>query len=249
MSLTLSRAGRSVVAFSPAALPGLAFTLHPTLSRAQGKLWQDAAKTIPVVNNGDVVQVATCPYTGVDFEANKSFNRPTLFDEGGGKWSLLFDGVDDYLRVMNTSLGQPTSRSVSAAWRAQPTATDGSPISRHDGTQPQWYFLLTGGDCRFVIVATAGVEETAATPCSIADHYVIGWSDSNTVNVQKDGGTVATLVDGTPFANNPSSALVETGAADFGSAGFAGRIRFLTLATTDWDAATRLSLNTFMAGL
>lgn len=84
-------------AWTPAALAGLGPCLLPALSLAQGKLWMDAAKTIAATADGDHVRVATCPFTGVDYVAPSSSARLTLTDEGGGKWSLVSDGVDDTL--------------------------------------------------------------------------------------------------------------------------------------------------------
>lgn len=78
-------------------MTGLAATLLPALSRSQGKLWQDSAKTIPAASGGDPVRVAVCPYTAVELTAPSDAARPLLYDETGGKWSLSFDGVDDCL--------------------------------------------------------------------------------------------------------------------------------------------------------
>ena len=104
-------------AWSPASLTGLAPTLLPALSRTQGKLWQDSAKTVPATAAGDPVRVATCPFLGVDYTAPSDAARPLLWDEGGGLWSLLFDGVDDALRCANGQVySQPNTVGAAMAW-------------------------------------------------------------------------------------------------------------------------------------
>lgn len=99
MSLTLTRAGKAGTgpAFNPNNVSGLIAAVQPALSRSQSKLWQDSGKTIPATANGDPVRVAVCPYTSLEFTAPSDAARPALFDEGSGKWSLSFDGVDDVL--------------------------------------------------------------------------------------------------------------------------------------------------------
>ena len=84
-------------AFSPSHLAGLAPCVLPALSRSMGRLWQDALKTVPAVADGDLVRVATCPFTGADYIAPSDAARPTLKDAGGGKWYLEGDGVNDVL--------------------------------------------------------------------------------------------------------------------------------------------------------
>lgn len=97
--LNLLGAGPGVLLprWSPADLPGIAPSLSVALQRGRGLLWQNTGKTVPAVAATDPVRVATCPWTGVDYVAPSDAARPLLYDEGGGKWSLSFDGVDDYL--------------------------------------------------------------------------------------------------------------------------------------------------------
>jgi hypothetical protein len=98
MPLMLTGAGAAgALGFTPASLSGLAVTLLPAQQRSAGLLWQNTAKTVAATADGDPVRVAVCPYTALEFTAPSDTARPLLWDEGGGKWSLAFDGVDDYL--------------------------------------------------------------------------------------------------------------------------------------------------------
>lgn len=66
-------------------------------ARSAGLLWQDAAKTVPAVADGDPVYVVRCPFTAVEFAAPAVGQRPLLKSGGGSLWHLLFDGTDDFL--------------------------------------------------------------------------------------------------------------------------------------------------------
>lgn len=85
--------------FAPGDITGLSPSVQVALMRSLGLLWQNTGKTVPASSHGDRVRVATCPFTGSDFVAPSDAARPTLTSEGGGKWSLLFDGVDDEMSV------------------------------------------------------------------------------------------------------------------------------------------------------
>lgn len=87
----------SVAQWSPANLPGIAPSIQVALSRSQGKLWQDAGKTVAAVANGDLVYVATCPFTGVDFVSGTGTTRPILTNISGNYWGLTFDGVNNVM--------------------------------------------------------------------------------------------------------------------------------------------------------
>lgn len=97
LHITGRRASGGAAAWSPADLPGLAATLLPALMRSLGLLHQDAAGTVPATEDGDPVARAECPFTGTVWTNTEGSVRPLLWDEGGGKWSFFFDGVDDYL--------------------------------------------------------------------------------------------------------------------------------------------------------
>lgn len=104
-------------AWNPSRLTGLAATLLPALSRSSGLLWQNTAKTTPSTADGDPVRVAVCPFTAVEFTAPSDAARPLLWDEGSGKWSLSFDGVDDQLQLSPRNIGAG-SFTISTRFRA-----------------------------------------------------------------------------------------------------------------------------------
>lgn len=94
--LVLMGGGGRPAAFSPAALPGyIDSPFSVATMRGGGALWQDTGKTVPATADGDPVRVANCG--APDWTAPTDAARPLLWDEGGGKWSLFFDGVDDIL--------------------------------------------------------------------------------------------------------------------------------------------------------
>lgn len=95
MGARMSRRGGGAAAWTPASLSGLSFTVLPAVSRSQGKLWQDSGETVAVSSDGDPIRVPVCPYTAVRVPAASDAARPLLWDEGAGKWSCAFDGVDD----------------------------------------------------------------------------------------------------------------------------------------------------------
>ncbi len=117
----LSAVCGGAVAFSPTTLTGYVNSPYNiALLRSQGKLWQDTAMTVPATADGDPVRRIDCG--GTYYDAPSDAARPLLWDEGGGKWSLSFDGVDDCFAVSNQVLG--TNWSVGMAWRRSVAVTD-----------------------------------------------------------------------------------------------------------------------------
>lgn len=119
--------GGGASGWQPDELAGLAPTLSVSRQRSSGLLWQDAAKTVAARADGDRVRVATCPWTGVDYTAPSDAARPVLTDEGGGLWSLAFDGVDDYLRCPASAatdlVADTLTVGVAYAWASAVAAT------------------------------------------------------------------------------------------------------------------------------
>lgn len=102
------RTGGGAPAWLPSSLTGyVGSPFSVAYFRGLGTLWQDTAKTIPATADGDPVRVAVCD--GVDWTAPTDAARPLLWDEGGGKWSFYFDGVDDFLSCAAISFAQPFS--------------------------------------------------------------------------------------------------------------------------------------------
>jgi hypothetical protein len=88
-------------AYSPATLPSLRVLL-----RAGVGCWQDAAGTIPAVQDGDPVG-RWDDLRGLAWPSAlqpTSAARPTLRSVGG-KWVVRFDGADDFLTLSGTNLG------------------------------------------------------------------------------------------------------------------------------------------------
>ena len=117
-------------AWNPSLLPGIAPGLDIATQRSLGLLWQDTGKTVPALVATDPIRVATCPWTGVDYTAPSDAARPLLYDEGGGKWSAAFDGVDD----RTTASGGPTSATARVSGWAVRTGASGNVSPFQNGT-------------------------------------------------------------------------------------------------------------------
>lgn len=105
-----STTGPGSVLVPPDQITGFVSGVIPALSRSQGKLWQDAAKTVPAVADGDPVYVATCPFSGVDYVAGSNAKRPTL-KNSGAFWWLAYDGVNNVLTRAQAST-QPYTKAA-----------------------------------------------------------------------------------------------------------------------------------------
>lgn len=189
MSDWLRWRGTGGAAWTPADLPGLVVTLDVTRSRAAGLLWQDAAKTVPAVADGDPVRVAVCPYTAVELTAPGDSARPLLWDEFDGvHWALSFDGVDDTLAASGLSI----TGGRWCAWAGQLQDAGSFPmlVSFDDNASTE----LRG------LGSTGRPQQTAATLSSaeLADSVVgaetvlVGRHDGLTVAISRDGGAEAT---------------------------------------------------------
>ncbi|MDY3561937.1 hypothetical protein R5W23_003367 [Gemmata sp. JC673] len=134
--------------WSPAKLPGLFGTIYPALARLHGLLWQDIAKTVPAVTHLDPVRVAECPYTGHEFTAPSDNASPILRDEGGGKWSLLFDGVDDNFVVSSPTAFPSGGAPVTIAAAVTPASVI--------GTQMLTWITYAGGNAAIALSIRLG---------------------------------------------------------------------------------------------
>jgi hypothetical protein len=93
--------------WNPTKLPGYVNSPYSVAQlRAAGKLWQDTGATVPAAANNDPVKLMQCG--ALNYTAASDSARPLLFDEGGGKWSLTFDGVDDTLEATVSWVGAYT---------------------------------------------------------------------------------------------------------------------------------------------
>lgn len=234
MSMLLLGVGSD--AWTPARLSGLAPSLSVALQRSRGLLWQDTGKTVVAVAATDPVRVATCPWTGVDYTAPSDAARPLLYDEGSGKWSLSFDGVDDRM----TASGGPTSATArTSAWSVL-TPASGSPVLFQVGTP------TTNGsmDRTFYFVGTpkvalqghfSDIDPAWATSASAAETGI--WYHAATSKYAKNGGALSS----SSVTVSAGDGLVWLGSSSVPGSFWTSRIRGLVLANgTQTDATLAL---------
>lgn len=236
-----SRAMGGVSAWNPSRLTGLAATLLPALSLAQGKLWQNTAKTTPATADGDPVRVAVCPFTAVEFTAPSDAARPLLWDEGGGKWSLSYDGVDDTLT--RAALGQTTSFILASRSRAAATAAFQmvlSSIASAIEWELRYNQTVGAGQLAFDSSSVTGVAANAVYTTMLA---------------YRDGGPNGFFrQDGVDRGSAVMPAREGTGAVFVGSRGgsssrLGGRVAGAVWTTNAGSSADRSSLETYLGAL
>lgn len=96
--------------WTPGALSGLISAPTFSLMRSAGKLWQDEAQTVPATAHGHRVYKAQCTFSDRLYAAQSDITRPTLCDEGDGKWSLNV--------AVGQGLFQTGPASLRAVWAA-----------------------------------------------------------------------------------------------------------------------------------
>lgn len=235
-----SRAMGGVSAWNPSRLTGLAATLLPALSRSSGLLWQNTAKTTPATADGDPVRVAVCPFTAVEFTAPSDAARPLLWDEGSGKWSLSFDGVDDRL-VWASAFATPYTLAARAAYTT---------LSRKGVfdcvTPPNRLWYRETGGLLTLFDAAAGVFATSYSPT------VNGWF---TLRTQHSGSTGTATVNGAVVLGATAwtgTALGGVTVGDaLGGAGFAlsGRVAGVVAASSSVVGIDATNLDTYLTAL
>jgi hypothetical protein len=134
-------------AWTPAKATGFNSGVFVALSREQGKLWQDSGKTTAAVADGDLVRVATCPFSGVDFTAPSDATRPTLRNSGN-YWWLEYDGTDDTFG-RTVALNQPYwAYAVGLVLAASGTLFDGQTVNAgycvRNGADPTTFGIRAG---------------------------------------------------------------------------------------------------------
>lgn len=70
-----------------------------------GALFRDSAKALPVTTAGQIIRAATVA-PGVDWTSDTDAEAPTLFSDGGGKYSIAGDGADDWMHAPAASAVQ-----------------------------------------------------------------------------------------------------------------------------------------------
>lgn len=104
---------------------GEAGLLVPSINvaRADGRLWQDVAKTTPAVAVNDPVAVVE-DYSGNvnNLSQDTATARPLLKQDGSGNWYLQFDGTDDFLVTSSIDFTGTDKMTVWAAYESLSTA-------------------------------------------------------------------------------------------------------------------------------
>ncbi len=232
MSLTLKGAGQ-YGAWTPASLPGFVISLLPSLSRSQGKLWQDSGKTVAATADGHPVRVATCPYSGLDWTASSDAARPLLWDEGGDKWSLSFDGVDD---IVNAGAGPAAAVNPTCSLAARAVA----------GNYDDHFMLINGLDMLLTfgnsgLYYTGEVWRGTAVPAVTPRSRLWERSSAGTVMTVWDTDPATALYTGVSVI--VSGSLLRTGAA--GGKRVSGIVASSALAT----ASERTDLFSYLGAL
>jgi hypothetical protein len=161
------RTGGGAAPWLPSSLTGyVGSPFSVAYFRSLGTLWQNTVKTIPAVADGDPVRVASCD--GVDWIAPTDAARPLLWDEGGGLWSLYYDGVDDELRATAT-VGPNFTAGISALHTSPGT---NALYWTFGGETNDWgFFAQTGANVR---AFRNGIQASAnATPTVAADELAV----------------------------------------------------------------------------
>lgn len=244
----------SSVAWTPAKLTGLVFTLLPALSRQQGKLWQDAAKTLAATANGDPVRVAVCPYTAVELTAPSDAARPLLTDEGGGKWSLAFDGTDDYLTLASSGASDSfsASQTVGAGWQmASVLAGNRFILAKRNAANPYpCALLITTATRRFSTNAGAdvNVDWPAAAVVNTWYRSMVGKSGTATT-LYTNGSLVSSPTQAVGTAN---TAAWLVGCQNFGGGAthfWSGRMSAVVVAASALTTGTAAPLDSYLASV
>jgi len=143
MGLGLARYNRRP--WSPALVPGLQPSYVPGVSRSKGLLWQNSAKTVPAVNAGDPIRVATCPYTGQDVAAPSDAARMTLTADSG-KFGANGNGSSSVLLYTFPTFSGPWTvyaagylQAVGSGQNWVPLGDDNPVMVTYYGSSPAWF--------------------------------------------------------------------------------------------------------------
>lgn len=236
MSLLLTGTGPPGTAWNPGQLSGLMATLLPAESLAAGMLWQNTAKTTPATADGDPVRVAVCPYTGVEFTAQSDAARPLLYDEGGGKWSLSYDGVDDR-HDLTLTWPAVSAGSLSVRFRTPGSQARCPPVQTLPGALGDWF--------RYDGVRYADNFRSAR-----ADSYAVTTADTGPHTYTQQSGTgYGVWVDGVRLLTAAAAWQSPTGlriAANTGISYLSGRISGAVFTAADWSELDRSNVETYL---
>ncbi len=223
--------------WSPADLPSLLPTVQVALSRSQGKLWQDAGKTVPATANADPVRVATCPFTGDDWTSPSDAAR-LLLKTDGTFWWLESDGSTLELDAPSTcDLTGASSLSLGAAQTADGGA--GSRIVQSQNVN----CVLTFRRSSFCVYCQPGLIHNATL---FAD------GNSHTAQLSKSlGGDWALWADGVAQTVTANANDWFHPCVGFGSfaEGFTGRVYAVVPTAADLSGPDQSQLATYLQSL
>lgn len=169
--LQLSRRGSS---FSPASIPGGVLWL-----RADGVLWQDFARTVPAVLDGDPVGCADDAFNLGNNLIQATLAKRPLLKLGilNGHPVIRFDGVDDFLARAALVIPQPFTVVVVAS------STSAATFRMLVGSTAVQLFLNTTHH----MVVFAGTSVTSATVDDGAPHVFTAIYNGATSSLFVDG--------------------------------------------------------------
>ena len=228
-------------AFTLNTLSGLAVTLLPALSRQQGKLWQDASKTVPATADTDPVRVAVCPYTALEWTAPSDAARPLLRSLGAGKWHLACDGVDDYLQVTLPGWSG-TVGSLSVRMSLGSTSGTKAGINVNSATSANEYYKATTLAYARNFRAVR-YDAYATLPADTNQHTQTWVSGASAYTVRMDGSVVGSTTPNWQSPNAPRFGVTDS--TVYSNLRCAG----LVLAAAEWDAATVAAVEKYLGEL
>lgn len=209
-------------------------------ARADGRLWQNSGKTVAATADSDPVRVWT-DAEGNDWTAPSDAARPLLEDGGDGKWSLKFDGVNDYLDC--TTLGASTGK-----YMIQRLYRDGGDggwgVWAATSSDPNDYYGFLGAIyCSFGTTARKG----PITPgSSLAAWNTIEVLADATWEMLQNGSSIASSGSNTvPLLRNPCRIGTIVAANNF----VAKRLAGLAVATAVPDGTTQGKFQTYFGAL
>lgn len=225
-------------AWNPGDLAGLAATLLPAESRSRGLLWQNTAKTVPATADGDPVRVAVCPYTAVEFTAPSDAARPLLWDEGGGKWSLFHDGVDDGL-AMPSNIALTNFEVWISGFR--PTGSCILLVGPTGTAFPQFLINSTANRLSAINDSVSSAATSSVFPVVCPASMSIGYSQTgSTISYFQNSSAIGTATLGGTCTVRRLGLAGEFGVA------FTGRASGLVICTAAQSAGTRAELVTYL---
>jgi hypothetical protein len=224
-------------------------------------MFQDAAGTTPVTAAGQPVGLIL-DKSGNGYHASQATStaRPLFQIDGSGKHYLAFDGVDDYLstaaidltgtsKVTVISGTLDTTTSLSILYETSANAIGGGAffcaVDYNSGGVSDW---LVSGNAAIAFTTVADQTARAVTTAEMSSVFTAGVG-ALSVNVNGSAQTLENVYNPTGtstgnFGNHP----LFIGARSGPSLPFNGNLYSFILGATNYDAATVLAAETWVAG-